>query len=280
MILRLLVEGMSMRAMTRTVGCSINTVTKLLEDAGETLGEFQDEALRDLPCTRLEVDEIWAFVYAKEKNVERAKAPPRGAGSVWTWTAICAETKLMVSWMVGDRSAETGVPFMQDVASRLRNRVQLTTDGHKAVRQAFGPNVDYAMLVKIYGNATGEDTEKRYSPAVCNGTERVVVTGAPNLDLISTSYAERSNLTLRMSMRRFTRLTNAFSKKVANHTAQFAVFVAYYNWCRPHKTLSGRTPAMAARLTDRVWRLDELVAIIDERLPPPRKPGPKPRESN
>ena len=173
---------------------------------------------------------------------------------------------------------------MQDVASRLRNRVQLTTDGHKAylqaVRQAFGPNVDYAMLIKIYGSATGEDTEKRYSPAVCNGTERVVVTGAPNLDLISTSYAERSNLTLRMSMRRFTRLTNAFSKKVANHTAQFAVFVAYYNWCRPHKTLSGRTPAMAARLTDRVWRLDELVAIIDERLPPPRKPGPKPRESN
>ena len=270
-----------MRSITRTVGCSINTVTKLQTDAAWTLSDFQDERLRNLPCTRLEVDEIWAFVYAKQKNVEGAKSPPRGAGDAWTWTAICADTKLLVSWMVGDRSAETAVPFMEDLSSRLKHRVQLTTDGHKAylraVRQVFGRDVDYAMLIKLYGSATGESTEKRYSPATCNGTERVVVEGAPDLDLISTSYGERHNLTLRMGIRRFTRLTNAFSKKVANHAAMMAVFAAYYNWCRPHKTLKGQTPAMAAGLTDRRWEIKELVAIMDERLPPPANPGPTPK---
>ena len=285
LILRLLVEGMSMRSITRTAGCSINTVTKLLRDAGTHLGEFQDETIRDLPCTRLEVDEAWAFVYAKQKNVEFAKAPPRGAGDVWTWTAICADTKIIPTWRIGDRSTETAIEFMDDLAGRLRNRVQLTSDGHKqyliAVEEAFGGDVDYAMIIKEYGNPDdGKAAHRRYSPGTVNGVERIVVQGTPNLDLISTSYAERSNLTLRMSMRRYTRLTNAFSKKVENHALMFALFAAYYNFSRPHKSL-GRihtTPAMAAGLTDRVWRLEDLVGIVDERLPRPKKPGPKPKE--
>ncbi|MCY4484123.1 MAG: helix-turn-helix domain-containing protein [Spirochaetaceae bacterium] len=287
MILRLLVEGMSMRSITRTLGCSINTVTKLLEAAGTYLGEFQDEAIRNLPCTRLEVDEAWSFVYAKQKNVARAKSAPAEAGDVWTWTAICADTKLIPSWRVGDRSAATAVDFMDDLRKRLRNRVQLSSDGHRpyliAVEEAFGGDVDYAMIVKEYGNPADDDGSKqahrRYSPGTVNGVEKTVVVGSPNLDLISTSYAERSNLTLRMSMRRFTRLTNAFSKKLNNHALMVALFTMYYNYCRPHKTL-GRihtTPAMAAKLTDRVWKLEDLIAIIDERTPPPAKPGPKPK---
>ena len=288
MILRLLVEGMSMRSITRTVGCSINTVTKLLEAAGTYLGEFQDETIRDLPCTRLEVDEAWSFIYAKEKNVKFAKAPPLAAGDVWTWTAICADTKIIPTWRVGDRSAVTAVDFMDDLRKRLRNRVQLSSDGHKpyliAVEEAFGGDVDYAMIVKEYGpgdESGSKQAHRRYSPGTVNGVEKTVVVGSPNLDLISTSYAERSNLTLRMSMRRFTRLTNAFSKKLENHALMFALFAAYYNFCRPHKSL-GRihtTPAMAAGLTDRVWKLEDLVAIIDERTPPPAKPGPKSKKA-
>ena len=282
-ILRLLVEGMSMRSITRTVGCSINTVTKLLEDAGTYLGEFQDEKLRDLPCTRLEVDEAWAFVYAKNRNVPLAKAAPEHAGDVWTWTAICADTKLIPTWRVGDRTSATGVDFMDDLRKRLRERVQLTTDGHRpylvAVREAFGQDVDYAMLVKVYGSDSREGAaHRRYSPGQMNGSDRIVVSGSPDLDKISTSYAERSNLTLRMSMRRFTRLTNAFSKKLANHALMVSVFAMYYNWARPHKTLKGRTPAMAAGLTDHVWTLEDMVQVIDERTPPPAKPGPKPRK--
>ena len=288
MILRLLVEGMSMRSITRTVGCSINTVTKLLEAAGTYLGEFQDEKIRDLPCTRLEVDEAWSFVYAKAKNVKFAKAAPPAAGDVWTWTAICADTKLLPSWRVGDRSAATAVEFMDDLRRRLRNRVQLTSDGHKpyliAVEEAFGGDVDYAMIVKEYGpgdESGSQQAHRRYSPGTVNGVEKTVVVGSPNLDLISTSYAERSNLTLRMSMRRFTRLTNGFSKKLANHALMVALFTAYYNFCRPHKTLGKihTTPAMAAGLTDRVWKLEDLVAIIDARTPPPAKPGPKLKKS-
>ena len=284
MILRLLVEGMSMRAITRTVGCSINTVVKLLQAAGTYLGEFQDETIRDLPCTRLEVDEAWSFVYAKQKNVKFAKSAPPEAGDVWTWTAICADTKLIPTWRVGDRSAATAVDFMDDLRKRLRNRVQISSDGHKpyliAVEEAFGGDVDYAMIVKEYGNPDdGKAAHRRYSPGTVNGVEKTVVVGSPNLDLISTSYAERSNLTLRMSMRRFTRLTNAFSKRITNHAYMVSLFLAYYNFCRPHKTLGKvhRTPAMAAGLTDRVWKLEDLIAIIDERTPAPAKPGPKPK---
>ena len=284
MILRLLVEGMSMRSITRTVGCSINTVTKLLEVAGTYLGEFQDEFIRNLPCTRLEVDEAWSFVYAKQKNVERAKSAPPEAGDVWTWTAICADTKLIPTWRVGDRSSATALDFMDDLAKRLRNRVQLSSDGHKAyliaVEEAFGGDVDYAMIVKEYGTSDdGKQAHRRYSPGTVNGVEKIVVQGSPNLDLISTSYAERSNLTLRMSMRRFTRLTNGFSKKLENHALMVSLFTMYYNFCRPHKTLGKvhTTPAMAAGLTDRVWKLEDLVTIIDERTPAPEKPGPKPK---
>ena len=220
-------------------------------------------------------------------HFERAKSAPPEAGDVWTWTAICADTKIIPSWRVGDRSSATAVDFMDDLRKRLRNRVQLSSDGHKpyliAVEEAFGGDVDYAMIVKEYGpgdESGSKQAHRRYSPGTVNGVEKIVVVGSPNLDLISTSYAERSNLTLRMSMRRFTRLTNGFSKKLRNHALMMALFTAYYNFCRPHKTL-GRihtTPAMAAGLTDRVWRLEDLVAIIDERTPAPAKPGPKPKK--
>ena len=273
---QLLVEGNSMAATMRIVGCSKNTVAKFIKDAGPICAEYQDEVLRNLPCTRLEVDEIWSFIYAKNKNVEKAKNPPRGAGDVWTWTAICAHTKLLATWMVDDRSAETAIPFMVDLEQRLRNRVQLTSDGHKvyleAVEQAFGGDVDYAMLIKVYGNQEkGESAHRRYSPGQCNGTERVIVQGAPNLNLISTSYAERQNLTIRMSQRRFTRLTNAFSKKLANHVHSFAMWSLWYNFGRVHQTLK-RTPAMAAGVARQRWTAREVIDLIDERTP---KPGPR-----
>ena len=230
------------------------------------------------------MDEAWAFVYAKNRNVPLAKAAPEHAGDVWTWTAICADTKLIPSWRVGDRTTGTGLEFMDDLRQRLRERVQITTDGHRpdlvAVREAFGMDVDYAMLVKVYGSDSKGDgpAHRRYSPGKMNGSERIIVSGSPNLDKISTSYVERSNLTLRMSMRRFTRLTNAFSKKIENHALMVAIFCAYYNYCRPHKSLGkGTTPAMAAGLTDRVWTLEDMVRIIDERTPAPKKPGPKPK---
>ena len=275
-----------MAATMRIVGCAKHTVAKFVADAGPICAEYQDEVLRNLPCTRLEIDEIWSFIYAKNKNVERAKNPPRGAGDVWTWTALCADTKLLASWLVGDRSAQAAVPFMIDLEQRLRNRVQLTTDGHKAyleaVDAAFAGDVDYAMLVKQYGNAKGEGGEaeaahRRYSPGQCNGVERIIVQGAPNLDLISTSYAERQNLTIRMSQRRFTRLTNAFSKKLANHVYSFAMWSMAYNFCRPHMSLkkkwgTGTTPAMAAGVARQRWTPREVVELIDARTP---KPGPR-----
>ena len=273
---QLLVEGNSMASTMRIVRCSKNTVAKFIADAGPICHQYQDEMLRNLPCTRLEVDEIWSFIYAKNKNVERAKNPPRGVGDVWTWTAICADTKLLATWMVGDRSSDTGIPFMVDLQRRLRNRVQLTTDGHKvyfeAVEQAFGGDVDYAQMIKQYGNTeSGDSAHRRYSPGQCNGVERIVVQGAPNLDLISTSYAERGNLTIRMSMRRFTRLTNAFSKKLDNHAASFAMWSLWYNFGRVHQTIK-RTPAMAAGLARQRWTPRDVIDMIDERTP---KPGPR-----
>ena len=282
---QLLVEGNSMASTQRIVQCSKNTVAKFIADAGPICAEYQDQVLRMLPCTRLEVDEIWAFVYAKNKNVERAKNPPRGAGDVWTWTALCADTKLLATWMVGDRSADTAIPFMIDLEKRLRNRVQLTTDGHKAyleaVDAAFAGVVDYAMLVKQYGNREkGESAHHRYSPGECNGTERIVVTGGPNLDLISTSYAERQNLNIRMAQRRFTRLTNAFSKKLVNHVHSFAMWSMWYNFGRVHQTIK-TTPAMEAGVARQRWTPREIVDMIDARLPKPGPRGPYgPRNSN
>lgn len=274
-ILGMMVEGMSIRAIARLTGASKNTIVKFLRDAGTACLEYQDRVLRDLPCKRVQVDEIWSFVYAKEKNVEGAKAAPEQAGDIWTWTAICADTKLAVSWLLGSRDTEAAKVFIADLASRLRDRVQLTSDGHKpyleAVEEAFGADIDYAMLVKLYGDTP--ESEKRYSPAECVGCRTQVVTGKPDPDHISTSYAERQNLTMRMHMSRFTRLTNAFSKDAENHAHSVALNFMYYNFVRIHQTLR-MTPAMAAGVTDKLWELSDIVALIDEAAPKPGKRGP------
>lgn len=275
LVVRCLVEGMSVRATARTADVSKNTVTKLLIDAGKACSEFQDKALRDLSCKRIQVDEIWSFVYAKQKNVEAAKAAPADAGDVWTWTAICADTKLVPSWIVGDRSGETAIDFMDDLRKRLANRVQLSSDGHKpyleAVEGAFGGDIDYAVIHKLYGT-TPEAARGRYSPAVCTGVKKANIEGNPDPAHISTSYVERQNLTMRMSMRRFTRLTNAFSKKVENHAHSVSLHFMFYNFCRQHKSLNKLTPAMAAGVTDRLWDIEDIIRLIDEAAP---KPGPR-----
>ena len=268
-----------MAATQRIARVSKNTVARLLVYAGEACSAYQDRVLRDLPCKRLELDEIWAFVYAKEKHVAVAKNPPRSAGDAWTGLAICAHTKLIPTWRVGTRSLDTAVPFMRDLASRLKHRVQITTDGHapylRAVEDAFSVDVDFAMLTKIYGSdERGESAHRRYRPGVVNGIEKIGVMGSPNLDKISTSYVERHNLTLRMSNRRFTRLTNAFSKKLENHTYSVAIHTMYYNFCRPHKSLKGRTPAMTAGVAKHRWSIDDLAAMVETTLPKPEKRGP------
>jgi len=264
-IIGMLVEGNSMRAVSRMADCSINTVTKLLVDVGTACAEYQDRVLRDLSCERIQCDEIWSFCYAKEKNVPEELKGQLGYGDVYTWTAMCADTKLVPSFMVGKRDAEYGNAFMQDLAMRLKNRVQLTTDGHKvylnAVENAFGSEIDYAMLVKVYGNSGLED-QRRYSPAECTGAELVHVSGEPEVKHISTSYVERQNLTMRMSMRRFTRLTNGFSKKIDNLFYAVALHFMHYNFARIHKTLKV-TPAMEARVSDHVWTLEEIAALAD-----------------
>jgi IS1 family transposase len=274
-ILTLLVEGMSLRAAGRVTDTAFNTVTKLFASAGEACAVYQDSALRNLKCRRLQLDEIWSFVYAKQKNVPLAKNAPPDAGDVWTWVAIDAQTKLVPSWRVGDRSSETAIAFTDDLASRLANRVQITTDGHRAYLEAiegsFGADVDYGMLVKIYG--PDPQAEKRYSPAECIGAEKRRVEGDPDPRHISTSFVERQNLTLRMQSRRFTRLTNAFSKKLENHTLSVALHYMHYNFCRIHKTLR-ITPAMAAGVTDHVWSVADIVAIIEAAEPAPAKRGP------
>jgi IS1 family transposase len=263
-ILGLLVEGNSLRAASRLADVSINTVTKLLVDVGAACAEYQDKALRELPCKRLQLDEIWAFVYAKARNLPSATAAPVIAGDVWTWTAIDADTKLIASWMVGDRSGDTAKVFVADLAARLANRVQITSDGHRAyveaIDAAFGIDVDYAQLVKIYGQTS--EGQKRYSPPECVGCEQHKVTGKPDMKHVSTSFVERQNLTMRMSMRRFTRLTNAFSKKAENHAHAVALHFMFYNFGRIHKTLR-ITPAMAARVSDHVWSLEEIAALAD-----------------
>jgi len=263
-ILSMLCEGSSMRSISRLVDVSINTVSKLLVDAGKVCAVFHDEKVRGLKSRRVQVDEIWSFTYSKAKNVERAKKAPEGAGDTWTWTGLDADSKLIISWLVGDRDAVYASVFVNDLASRLCNRIQLTSDGLKlyldAVEDAFGVDIDYAQLVKLYG-ASGEN-ETRYSPAKCLGCISKEVTGDPDPKHISTSYVERQNLTMRMHMRRFTRLTNGFSKKVENHAHMVALYTVFYNWTKIHKTLRV-TPAMQAGLTDRVWDMAEVVALVD-----------------
>jgi len=264
-ILGMMVEGVSIRAISRMTGASKNTVVKLLEDAGEAFSDYQDRTMRNLTCKRLQVDEIWAFVYAKAKNVETAKAAPEGAGDCWTWMAIDADTKLIPSFYVGDRDAHAAQMFIGDLAGRLANRVQLTSDGHKpyleAVEQSFGADIDYAVLIKHYGTPVG--ALGRYSPGECTGVDLRRVEGRPDLAHVSTSYAERANLTLRMGSRRFTRLTNAFSKKVENHTHSVAIHTMHYNFVRIHQTLRC-TPAMAAGVSKTLWELADMVKVLED----------------
>lgn len=270
-ILGFLVEGMSLRAASRLADCSINTVTKLLVDVGTACAEYQNKVLVNLPCKRIQCDEIWSFVGAKQKHVEQGAA---GYGDVWTWTAICADTKLIASWMVGSRDGEAARAFIADLAPRLANRVQLTTDGHKAyldaVEDAFAWEIDYAMLVKQYGEGP-TSPERKYSPSQYKGAKKIKITGNPVKKDVSTSYVERQNLTMRMSMRRFTRLTNGFSKKVENHAHAVALHFMYYNFGRIHKTLRV-TPAMEAGVSDHVWSLEEIAALVPE--PVAKKRGP------
>ncbi len=264
-IISLLVEGMSLRAITRISGASINTVTKLLVDAGRACSDYQDTAFRNLSCKRLQVDEIWAFCYAKQKNVATAKSAPADAGDIWTWTAIDADTKLMPSWHVGKRDAEAANDFINDLAGRLANRIQLTSDGHKpyleAVEGAFGADIDYAMLIKHYGEPVG--TLGRYSPGECTGAEQRRVEGRPDAAHVSTSYVERANLTMRMGMRRFTRLTNGFSKKAENHLHMVSLHMMYYNFVRIHMTLKC-SPAMAAGVTKTLWEVADIVKVLED----------------
>lgn len=265
-----------MRSISRITGASINTVTKLLVDAGEACAAYHDETVRNVKAAKVQCDEIWSFCYAKEKNVAGAKAAPEGAGDVWTWTALDSDSKMILAYEVGDRSGATAIEFMDDLRSRLATRVQITTDGHKAyleaVEGAFGADVDYAMLVKLYGEPAGPKTsERRYSPAVCTGAKKVWVSGDPDRGLVSTSHVERQNLTMRMGMRRFTRLTNGFSKKLENHLHMLSLYFVHYNFCRAHKSLR-MAPAMAAGVSDTLRDVEWIVSLIDARAP---KPGPR-----
>jgi IS1 family transposase len=275
-ILHLLCEGNSIRAVTRLTGASKNTVNKLLIAAGEACAAYHDANVRNVKANRVQVDEIWSFTYAKAKNVSRAKAAPEDAGDTWTWTAIEADTKLIVSYLVGGRDGEYAMAFMDDLRGRLANRVQLTSDGHRAyleaVEGAFGGDVDYAQLVKIYGSAP-ESAKGRYSPAECTGIRKTRVEGDPDPKHVSTSFAERQNLTMRMHMRRFTRLTNAFSKKVENHGYAVALHFMYYNFVRVHQKLR-MSPAMAAGVTDRLWEISDIAALVEAAEEAPKKRGP------
>ncbi len=264
-IVSAIVEGCSIRSIVRMTGASKNTIAKLLVELGAACSDYLDKHLVNLPCKRVQVDEIWSFCYAKAKNVTpeiAAKNP--FAGDVWTWVAIDADTKLIPSWIVGPRDSVTARIFVNDLAGRLANRIQLTSDGLsaylQAVERAFRGKVDYAQLVKIYGETS--EGQKRYSPAECVGCERRAVVGDPDPKHISTSYIERQNLSVRMGLRRFTRLTNAFSKKIENHTAALAIFYMHYNFVRIHQSLR-ITPAMAAGVTDRLWSIEDVVSLLD-----------------
>lgn len=266
-IIASLVEGNSIRATCRMTDTAKGTVLKLLREVGMACKEYQDKTLRFLPCKRIQCDEVWSFCYAKEANVPADKKDKFGYGNVWTWTAICADTKLVPCWAVGSRDLLTAMAFMKDLKRRLKNRVQLTTDGWKAYDQAvnhsFGCDVDYAMIDKVY---TGEAVDRktvRYSPTACIGAQKKLVNGNPDMNHVSTSFAERNNLTMRMGMRRFTRLTNAFSKKVENLEHSLALHFMHYNFCRIHKSLRV-TPAMAAGVSQKLWEIEDIVGLLDQ----------------
>jgi len=263
-IIAALVEGNSIRSVCRMTGFAKRTVTRLVVEVGTACFHYQDRVLRNLTCKRLQCDEIWSFIGCKEKNVTLAKAKKGVCGDAWVWVAIDADTKLVPCWLVGQRDAENATEFIADLENRLAHRVQLTTDGHtvyfNAVIDAFADEVDYSQLVKYYGNEP--ETQKRYSPAVCNGCKKIIRLGDPDPKHISTSYVERQNLTMRMGMRRFTRLTNGFSKKIENHEAAVALHYMHYNFVRIHQTLR-ITPAMAAGVSRHVWSFREIVALVD-----------------
>jgi IS1 family transposase len=262
-IVNLLVEGTSLRATSRIADVSINTVTKLLVDMGTACQKYHDENVKDLKCARIQCDEIWSFIYGKDKNLPDELRGKYGFGSIWTWVALDSDSKFAVSWLVGNRDSEFANMFMADVASRLANRVQLTTDGLKAyleaVEESFGANIDFAQLIKLYGKPI--DSDHRYSPAECTGTEKMPIMGNPDEKHISTSHIERQNLNMRMSIRRFTRLTNAFSKKIENHAHAVALHFMYYNFVRIHKTLRV-TPAMQVGITNKLWSIEDLVNLL------------------
>lgn len=273
-IIRLLVEGNSIRSASRITGFAQNTIMKLLRDLGTACAEYQDRTLRNLPTVSVECDEVWSFCHAKERNVPDEKKGQFGYGDVWTWTAIDQDSRLLISWLVGTREVDDALAFALDLRSRLANRVQITTDGHlgylSAIERAFGSDVDYAMLIKQYGKDTAESKEvsqaRKYSPNTVTSQEIRVVTGNPDPDRISTSYVERQNLNIRMGMRRFTRLTNAFSKKIENHTAAVTLQFMFHNFARPHRSLANpyaRTPAMAAGVADHIWTCEEIAALLD-----------------
>lgn len=264
-IVGLLVEGNSLRATTRLTGASINTVTKLLIDLGTACQKYHDQYVKDITARRVQCDEIWSFIYAKNKNLPEELRGQYGLGSIWTWVAMDSDSKLVISYLVGNRDADYANIIMNDVASRLKNRVQLTTDGLRAyldaVELTFGGDIDYAQLIKMYGKSL--DNEHRYSPADCTGIKKNVIMGSPRTKHISTSYVERQNLTMRMSMRRFTRLTNGFSKKIENHSHAIALHLMYYNFVRIHKTLRV-TPAMECGLSKKLWSIVDLVKLLDK----------------
>jgi IS1 family transposase len=264
-ILGMMVEGNSIRTIVRMTGASKNTVVKLLEDAGEAFSAYQDRAFRNLSCKRLQLDEIWAFCYAKQRNVPFAKSAPEEAGDLWTWVALDADTKLVPSWRVGDRSGATAIEFVCDLSKRLANRVQVTSDGHRAYLEAveagFGADVDYAQLIKLYGEVP--HPAGRYSPAEIQATKTFCCTGNPDPKHVSTSYVERQNLTMRMSIRRFTRLSNGFSKKAENHAHSVAIHFMNYNFVRIHQSLR-ITPAMAASVTTKLWSLTDMARVIED----------------
>lgn len=266
-VIAALVEGNSIRATVRMTGASNNAIQRLLAAVGPACEAYQNRALRNLPCRKIQCDEIWSFCYAKQKNVPSDKQGKFGFGDVWTWTALCADTKLIRSWKIGTRGASTAYALMHDLAGRLAHRIQLTTDGHRvyadAVESAFGSEIDYAMLVKIYG-ADRVEGESRYSPAECTGCRTIPMSGKPKARDISTSFVERQNLTMRMQMRRFTRLTNAFSKKVENLGHAVSLHFMYYNFCRIHQTLRV-TPAMEAGISSHVWTIEEMIGLLGER---------------